>query len=201
MIRNIKNRLYELPPQERAMTLATKITIARGLLIPMLVGCMIAQQWTAAFWVFLGASLTDVLDGGLARFLNEQTILGAALDPIIDKLLVIAVYGTLACIPAPLFHIPAWFFIVVFLKECLLMIGVWVLFYRRGFFRIQPSYLGKGAMVVHVAFITWLFSCYFFKWMPLKTYYVMLGLVLCMTFLSFAHYAYKAIRSLRKGLL
>lgn len=195
----MRNWFKRLPKKERVITLATKITLVRGLLIPFILGAMILQNWSAAFWLFVVASVTDVLDGGLARFRNEQTVLGAALDPIVDKMLVLAVYCTLAFIQTPLFVIPKWFFIVVLTKEMLLVLGVIYFFNKRGFFRVQPSQLGKLAMMVQIVFISWLFSCYFFHWMPFKTYYLMLGLVLIFVTLSFIQYALRGLSYLIYG--
>lgn len=197
----MRNWLKRLPKKERTITLATKITIVRGLLIPFILGAMIVQDWSAAFWLFVIASATDVLDGGLARFRNEQTVLGAALDPMVDKLLVLAVYCTLAFIQTPLFIIPKWFFIVVLTKELLLVLGVIYFFNKHGFFRVQPSQLGKLAMTVQIGFISWLFSCYFFHWMPYKTYYLMLGLVLVFVTLSFVQYACRGLAQVFYGAL
>lgn len=188
MLKAISDFLHKLPKREKKITLATKVTLLRGLLVPFLVLSMIFQQWNYAFWLFLTAAFSDILDGGIARFRNEQTILGACLDPIIDKFLILSVYFTFAFITTPLFQLPKWFFILVLAKEILLIFGVVLFFYKKGVFRIQPTLLGKAAMAFQVVFILWLFSCYFFHWLPVKTYYVMQIAVLTLVGGSFIQY-------------
>lgn len=201
MLKKAVKLIRKLPKKERRITLATKITIIRGLLIPGIIVGMVFQNWGLAFWLFVLASITDILDGGIARFRNEQTTLGACLDPIVDKLLVLSVYFTLAFIDTPLFVIPKWFCAIVLTKELLLVCGVVYLFYRNGFFKVHPSKLGKSAMLVQICFISWLFSCHFFNWMPVKTYSLMISLVLIFVTLSFFHYIYTGFRSYLSGVL
>ena len=71
------------------------ITLARLLAVPLVVWLIISGHWESAFWVFLAASVTDGLDGSLARGLNARTELGAYLDAIADKALLVSVYITL----------------------------------------------------------------------------------------------------------
>lgn len=77
------------------MTTATKITLVRVLLIPVFLLCMYATEcwdWMlyVSFAVFAIASLTDLVDGHVARKYNQVTVLGKFLDPLADKVLVIA---------------------------------------------------------------------------------------------------------------
>jgi hypothetical protein len=90
------------------MTWATRITILRLVLVPVFVTLIITydesdpreEVWRyAAIAVFLIASLSDALDGYLARHCNQRSALGALLDPIADKLLLLASLVTLGLIP------------------------------------------------------------------------------------------------------
>lgn len=136
-----------------------------------------------------------MVDGLLARWLNDQTFLGACLDPIADKLLIIACFTTLAFAQSPLFSIPVWFVLLVLLKELLLVSGAVGVLLVRGTLTVEPTWLGKAGMVTQTAFITWLFACYFFHWLPVKTYTVMLGLVSLVVMASLAQYAVIGIRA------
>lgn len=185
---------HNLPPKEKRLTFATILTILRALIIPFVVLSMIFQNWDLAFLFFLIASITDLLDGIIARAAGEQTILGSVLDPIVDKILILSVYFTLSFIETPLFHIPKWFFIIVLAKELLLIFGTLYLIKVKGFFQLKPTFNGKLAMVFQVLFIVWLFSCYFFNWVPVKTYYLMLFLVLWFTIAVFLEYLHLAIK-------
>ena len=78
------------------MTLASKITLARVALIPAFMATMYASNGQAGLWmyislaIFIVASLTDFVDGYIARHYNQTTDFGKFLDPLADKLLVLA---------------------------------------------------------------------------------------------------------------
>lgn len=84
-----------IPSRPHATNLPNVLTYARIVAVPALVACLMfvdgeAGRW-AAFWLFVGAAITDWLDGYLARRLEQQSTLGRMLDPIADKLIVGAV--------------------------------------------------------------------------------------------------------------
>jgi cardiolipin synthase len=81
-----------IPTRPHAISLPNVLTYARIAAVPALVACLLlvegdAGRW-AAFWLFVGAAITDWLDGYLARRLEQQSTLGRMLDPIADKLIV-----------------------------------------------------------------------------------------------------------------
>src|SRR5882724_10959589 len=98
MIIHFLNIFSSIPAHEKRMTIATLCTIARILLTPMIVLAMMSGQWTGACALFICAALTDFFDGFLARYCNQKTFLGACLDPIADKFLLISCFFALAFI-------------------------------------------------------------------------------------------------------
>ncbi|OGB83854.1 hypothetical protein A3F66_06515 [candidate division TM6 bacterium RIFCSPHIGHO2_12_FULL_32_22] len=178
----------KLPLKEKRVTWATIITILRLCLIPIIIVSMIFQEWGVAFWLFVVASFSDVLDGNIARFFDQRTFLGACLDPIVDKILILSVFITLAFVQSPLFSIPKWFVFIILIKEILLLLGALIFIMINGKIEIHPTILGKTTMVAQVFFIIWLFACYFFKWVPVKTYKFSLSLVLILVILSLFDY-------------
>lgn len=197
MARNIIKFLKNLPPHEKKITLSTMLTLLRIALVPCIVAAMVMGLWGPAFGMFCVAAISDALDGYLARLWHEQTFLGACLDPIADKLLVLSCFFTLAFIQSPLFTIPQWFVVLVLVKE-LILIGGSVLFYLiKGHIDIRPTLLGKMTAVVQMCFIMWLFACYFFSWLPVKTYVSMLAIVLVLVFASLVQYFTIGIRQLK----
>ena len=183
-------RLFKkLPNKEKRITLATIFTLLRIACVPFIVAAMITQRWGVAFFLILFASATDLLDGFLARNFDQKTFLGACLDPIADKILILSCYFTLAFWQSPLFIIPSWFVFLVLFKE-LLLIGFTLCFWiTKGWLKVEPTFLGKLTMMVQVFFIDWLFACYFFHWLPIKTYSVVLGLVVLLVLSSLIQYA------------
>jgi cardiolipin synthase len=135
------------------MTWATRITIFRIVLIPIFVGLMVEYGDTAASghpednWrygaiaVFIVASLSDALDGYLARHWNQRSALGALLDPIADKLLLLAVLVTFGILPPRYF--PLWFTVIILSRDALLLLGYFVLRHFRHQIEIKPHWSGK----------------------------------------------------------
>jgi cardiolipin synthase (CMP-forming) len=190
-------RIFQhLPATEMRITIPTLFTLSRIIVIPIIVVSMVLSWWGCAFFFFVFACLTDVIDGLLARFLNEKTFLGACLDPIADKLLLISCFFTLAFVSTPLFSVPRWFVFFVISKEMIQVAGAALIYYTRGYLNVQPTVLGKTTTFIQMIFIIWLFACYFFCWVPIKTYYTMLGIMVFFIGGSFIQYAYIGLRSL-----
>lgn len=186
-----------LPAYEKKITLSTMITLFRIIVTPFIVGAMSMQYWGVACVLFIAASLSDLVDGYLARLRGEKTFLGACLDPIADKILILCCFFTLAFVPTPLFAIPKWFVWFVLLKEFTLVAGVLGFYMLKGHVTIKPRLIGKLTTFVQMIFIMWLFACYFFQWMPVKTYYGMLGVLFMMISASFVQYAIVGLRGMK----
>ena len=99
------------------MNLPNKLTILRILLIPVFVFFMLGHTGTAGKWIagllFIAASLTDTLDGYLARKNDEITVFGKFMDPLADKLLVCS---ALICL-VQLKRLSAWVVIIIVSRE------------------------------------------------------------------------------------
>ncbi len=173
---------------EKKITIPTLFTLLRIILVPFIVFSMIRQAWGAAFFLFALAALTDVADGFLARLYDDTSILGACLDPIADKLLLLSCFFTLAFIQTPLFMIPGWFFTIILIKEIIILGGTSFLLFSQYGFNVKPTWLGKGSTVVQSAFIAWLFTCYFLNWMPHKIYDFMLAATLLVCIAALVQY-------------
>jgi len=178
----------KLPAREKRITIPTVLTLGRIVLAPIIVAAMIYGKWGIAFWLFILAALTDTVDGNIARLTGQKTFLGAALDPLADKLLILSVFFTLTYVHTPLFSIPLWLVLFVLIKEIIVLGGALVMLALGKPLHIAPTWLGKGTTLTQISFIIWLFACYFFHWMPVKTYYGMLSLVFVLTFLSLVQY-------------
>jgi cardiolipin synthase (CMP-forming) len=186
-----------LPESEKRITIPTLFTILRIMLVPLIIGTMSVGWWGCAFFFFVFACLTDVIDGLLARLLNEKTLLGACLDPVADKLLLISCFFALAFVTTPLFLIPQWFVLFVVSKEIMQITGAFVIYRLRGHLDVQPTLLGKTTTCLQMIFIMWLFACYFFCWVPIKTYYTMLGIMIFFIGASFGQYVRIGLRMIK----
>jgi cardiolipin synthase len=77
------------------LNLPNLITLGRLLLVPLAISLILDGRYWAAFWVFVVAGISDALDGFIAKRFNRRTRLGALLDPLADKVLLVSVYVTL----------------------------------------------------------------------------------------------------------
>ena len=183
----------------KKITIATMFTIARIVLTPVIVWAMIVHYWGVACILFVCAALTDMVDGLIARHFNQKTLLGACLDPIADKFLMISCFCTLAFIDTSLFSIPRWFLIFVISKECMQVMGACWLYRYQGYHSIESTLLGKVTTVIQMVFVTWLLVCYVFHVMPEYSHSALfIALVVCMG-MSFVHYAYIGMQVLKKN--
>lgn len=188
-LRKLNLKLFQkLPPEQKRITTSTLFTLARIVLAPFIVLSMIFHMWGAAFWLFVIASLTDVIDGNVARWFNQKTFLGACIDPIADKLLLIPCFFTLAFVQSPLFSIPLWFVILVLIKDSIVIFGAFAIYLIKGHLEVHPTILGKLTTFMQSCFIMWLFACYFFQWLPIKTYYTMLSVLTMLVIASLFQY-------------
>lgn len=99
------------------MTLANWITLSRLVMAPLIIGILAVDSHPLSRWTCLGlflvAALTDWLDGYVARRLNQVSDLGKILDPLVDKLLILAPLLALV----QLQEIPAWSVFLILLRE------------------------------------------------------------------------------------
>src|SRR3989442_2438669 len=125
------------------MGLANWLTTLRILLIPVFVTLLVYRRPGWAFLVFCAASLTDMLDGYIARKRGTQTRLGAFLDPVADKLLITSAFITLTYLKV----IPFWIAAVVVSRDLILSVGVLVIHVAGGTVHPSPSWRGKASTV------------------------------------------------------
>ena len=129
------------------MNLPNTITIGRLLLVPLTVWLIISEAYGAAFAAFMVAGISDGVDGYLARRLNQRSELGAHLDPVADKALLVSVYVTLGLAK----DIPAWLVIMVVSRDLLIvggMILAWVLGKPLGVKPLMISKVNTAAQIV-----------------------------------------------------
>ena len=132
-----------------SMTISNIITIARLVILPIIIYLILTEQRFAAFIVMLISLLSDGLDGYLARRLNQESMLGRFLDPLCDKIFLAAVLLTLLYVGA----IPLWIVLVVILRDFLILLGSYILLRSKSVVE-SSNILGKitgfifGAMIL-----------------------------------------------------
>ncbi|SEG77646.1 CDP-diacylglycerol--glycerol-3-phosphate 3-phosphatidyltransferase [Bosea lathyri] len=115
-----------LPKNPAGMTLPNIITIGRLFLVPLVIVMIVNTRWQAAFIIFVLAGVSDAIDGFIAKRFNMTSELGAYLDPMADKALIVSIYITLAMVGA----IPSWLAILVVSRDVMIVSAVllsWVM--------------------------------------------------------------------------
>lgn len=134
-----------------SFTIPNLLSLLRMALVPPFIIALINGQTKRALLIVVVAGISDVLDGFIARFFNQQSLLGTYLDPLADKLLVTAAYITLS-VPGLHrgFQIPAWVTVVVIARDVLLVVVALVLYLAAGVRQFPPSVLSKITTVVQI---------------------------------------------------
>jgi CDP-diacylglycerol--glycerol-3-phosphate 3-phosphatidyltransferase len=146
------------------MTTANKITILRILLIPFFVVELIYYTRSGdeinrllAVLTFAIAAILDGVDGYIARRYNQKSELGAILDPLADKLLLMSGIITLSFNHGPyLAQIPLWFAGTIIGRDLLVLIGIVVVRFTVGKVVVRPRIIGKFATVLQMAVVIWI---------------------------------------------
>ena len=105
------------------MSLPNIISTLRLVSVPVIVYLIVAGYFTAAFWLFVAAALSDAVDGYLAKRLGQFSTLGSYLDPIADKLLLVGVCGALGQVG----HIAIWVVMLVVFRDIVIVGAVLLL--------------------------------------------------------------------------
>jgi CDP-diacylglycerol--glycerol-3-phosphate 3-phosphatidyltransferase len=192
------------------MTLANKITIARLLLIPVFVvfaayysrsiadGAEDARLRIAALFAFGGAALSDALDGYIARRFNQATKLGRVLDPVADKLLLLAGVVTLSVTQWHL-GLPIWFAVLVIARDVLIVIGVLAIHHVVGRVEMAPLITSKICTFLQLSCVCWVLVDFWSVDVRPWGLEILIWLAALFTFLSGYQYAVEGIRQFRES--
>jgi cardiolipin synthase len=132
-------------------TTANQITLLRMLLIPAFVTLVIYGELGWALIVFATAGVTDAVDGLIARRTGQKTSLGAWLDPMADKLLLVSTFVMLTLPGLNLVNrFPIWLTVLVISRDIAIVLTVAVVNLAVARRTFRPSLLGKAATVIYV---------------------------------------------------
>jgi CDP-diacylglycerol--glycerol-3-phosphate 3-phosphatidyltransferase len=152
------------------MTTANKITIGRIVLVPCFIVALLAYtengedlyRWLAIGF-FTVAAVGDGVDGWVARHFNQRTEMGALLDPLADKLLLVLGLVILSLDNGPqLDRIPLWLTATVLCRDVMLLVLLVLVNYLVGKGTVRPHIIGKAATVFQMACVLWALL----KWDP-----------------------------------
>lgn len=174
------------------MNLPNFISLGRLFLAPLMVWLILDERFYQAVWVFIIAGVSDILDGLLARLLKNQTTVGRYLDPVADKVLLVAVFLTLGMKG----YFPAWFVILAVFRDIMILGGALMVVVFSLKFRIEPVVLSKLNTFLQILLVLSTLMALEYNW-PSPYFLRMLLLVATgTTVLSGLHYVFKWVRGL-----
>lgn len=125
------------------LTVANQLTLLRMALAPALVVLIVTGEMTWALVVFVVAGFSDLLDGLIARLGHQQTSLGAMLDPLADKILLMSSYVALTWSSSLRVRLPVWLTVITLSRDAIILVTVAVITLTVGRRVFPPSLLGK----------------------------------------------------------
>ena len=173
-----------------ALSIPNLITLGRILLVPVVVWAIMSNAMWIAFMLFLVAGVSDGVDGFLAKRFGWTTELGAYLDPLADKALIVSIYLTLGING----DIPRWLVILVVSRDILIVGGIMLSWLMGNPLKIKPLLVSKLNTVAQIAFACVVLGSLGFNYEVPVFKLVLMGLVATLTLLSIAAYLAEWVR-------
>jgi cardiolipin synthase (CMP-forming) len=131
------------------LNLPNLITLARLLSVPLTIWLIFDERYGTAFWVFVGAGLSDALDGYIAKRFDRRTWIGGLLDPAADKAMLAGVYVSLGLAG----QLPAWLVTLVVLRDFLIVLGFFLIHSSAVPKQLDPLYISKVNTLVQITLV------------------------------------------------
>ncbi len=121
------------------LNIPNSISLIRICLVPLVVWLIVTNHMQFAFYIFALAGLSDAVDGFIAKRFGMKTELGAYLDPIADKLLLVSIYVTLGVLG----EIPSWLVILIVSRDILIILGFLLSWMMNHPLKVDPALISK----------------------------------------------------------
>lgn len=166
------------------MSIPNIITLGRILLVPVIVWAIASNEMKVAFTLFVIAGVSDAVDGFLAKRFNMASELGALLDPLADKALLVSIFVALGIWGA----VPRWLVILVVSRDIMIVGAVIVSWLFGKPIPMKPLMVSKLNTVAQVAFAALVLAAlgFGFSWSPYDL--ILMGFVAVLTLLSVSLY-------------
>ncbi len=171
-------------PGNLCVNLPNIITLGRILLVPIIIWAIASNQMTVAFVIFVAAGVSDAVDGFLAKRFNMTTEIGALLDPVADKALLVSIYVALGIWGA----MPRWLVILVVSRDFMIVGAVIVSWLLDNPVPMKPLMVSKLNTVAQVAFAALVLASLGFGFSSSPYDTILMGFVTILTLLSVSFY-------------
>lgn len=182
--------LPELRSRDAPLSIPNIITLGRILLVPVIVWAIASSQMEIAFAVFVVAGVSDAIDGYLAKRFNMASELGALLDPLADKALLVSIFVSLGIWGA----VPRWLVILVVSRDIMIVAAVIVSWLFGKPIPMKPLMVSKLNTVAQVAFAALVLAALGFGFKSWPYDAILMGFVTVFTLVSIAMYLVEWMR-------
>ena len=172
------------------MSIPNIITLGRIILVPFIVWAIASDKMEIAFVIFIVAGISDAVDGFLAKRFNMASELGALLDPVADKALLVSIYMALGIWGA----VPRWIVILVVSRDIMIVGAVIVSWLYGKPIPMKPLMVSKLNTVAQVAFAALVLAALGFGFSSTPYDLILMGLVTIFTLLSVSFYLVNWVR-------
>jgi cardiolipin synthase (CMP-forming) len=166
------------------LNLPNLITLARILMVPVVVWAIASHEMQVAFLVFLLAGISDAVDGFLAKRFDMASELGAHLDPLADKVLIVSIYIALGIID----EVPRWLVILVVSRDLMIIGGIMLAWFLGKPMRVRPVLVSKLNTVAQIVFACLVLGALAFRVDVAPAEQVMMVVVAALTLASVSFY-------------
>ena len=166
------------------------ITLGRIILVPVIVWAIVSSQMEIAFALFVIAGVSDAVDGFLAKRFNMTSELGALLDPLADKALLVSIFVALGIWGA----VPRWIVILVVSRDIMIVTAVIVSWLFDKPVPMKPLMVSKLNTVAQVAFAALVLASLGFRFQPHPYDLILMGFVTIFTLVSVSFYLVEWVR-------
>jgi cardiolipin synthase len=176
------------------MTIPNLITAFRIILVPVFVIYLINDRLSSALVIFLICMISDGIDGMVARLFNQKSRLGAYLDPLADKTLLVTAFVLLGVRG----YLPSWLTVTAIARDVMILLGVLVFHLNRLELRIRPSAVSK----INTCFQFITLSMVLLKGfllLPSAIYEALYYITATLTIISGLHYMQYGLRAMGEG--
>lgn len=166
------------------MSIPNLVTLGRILLVPVVVWAITAGEMRIAFFLFIAAGISDAADGFLAKRFGMTTELGAYLDPLADKAMLVSIYIALGITEA----IPRWLVILVVSRDIMIVSAVILSWLVHKPVPLKPLLVSKLNTVAQILLACVVLAALGFSFDAEIAVMLLMALVATLTLLSIAFY-------------
>ncbi len=172
------------------MSIPNLITLGRIILVPIVVWAIMSGEMRLAFFLFLVAGISDAVDGFLAKRFHMASELGAYLDPLADKALIVSIYVALGIAGA----LPISLVILVVSRDIMIISGFMLSWLVGRPMPVRPLPVSKANTVAQILLATLVLAEHSFGFDAMLAAKIVIGLVAILTLLSIAFYLAEWLR-------